>query len=494
MRIRKLDSWLGIRNSTTRLPFRYGKACLTRCPQAICAVTIEVNGAVQTGFSGDCLPPSWFDKSPRKDYPSQIADMVASINFARDAFQQRLRHPSTLFDAWWDVLQAAHEYGSTLEWPGLLATFGVSVVERACLDALARSQQVSFHQAIQANLPGIEAGRFDQRLRGLAPADWLPAEPLHQVFVRHTVGLADPLTEMDLRPEDRLEDGEPHTLEDYVRQSGVRYFKVKVGNQLDTDLNRLSTIAELLARFCGDHYAVTLDGNEQYRDPSDFETLIDQIRSDRRLAMFWRNMLLFEQPLPRDIALDDRYAAAVQRWGQMKPVMIDESDESLDSFRVALECGYCGVSSKNCKGPLKSLLNAGLIRHLNMTHNDSTVSHSDELPRYVMTGEDLCSVGIVPVQADLCLAATLGLRHVERNGHHYHSGLAYLPAARQQAALAAHGDLYHVRDGVVRPNVRDGRFHIGSLQCRGFGFAVTPVREDYVAADEWQYDSLGLNA
>ena len=109
-----------------------------------------------------------------------------------------------------------------------------------------------------------------------------------------------------------------------------------------------------------------------------------------------------------------------------------------------------------------------------------------------MTGEDLCTVGIVPVQSDLCLVATLGLEHVERNGHHYHPGISYLPKPQQQQALAAHGDLYAQRQGIIGPAVRDGRFEIDSLQCNGFGFDVTPDMDAMTPADEWQFESLGL--
>ena len=110
-------------------------------------------------------------------------------------------------------------------------------------------------------------------------------------------------------------------------------------------------------------------------------------------------------------------------------MIIDESDGELDSYRRALELGYRGVSSKNCKGPIKSLLNAGLTWVRNQQASDANYY-------YLMTGEDLCSVGVVPVQSDLCLAATLGLDHVERNGHHYHPGLSYLP---EGAAAAGSG-------------------------------------------------------
>ena len=109
-----------------------------------------------------------------------------------------------------------------------------------------------------------------------------------------------------------------------------------------------------------------------------------------------------------------------------------------------------------------------------------------------MTGEDLCSVGIIPVQADLCLAATLGLEHVERNGHHFHPGLSYLPGEQQRAALEAHPDFYFERGGRISPNVQNGRFEIGSLQCAGFGFAVVPDVDSMESPLDWSYESLGL--
>jgi hypothetical protein len=82
------------------------------------------------------------------------------------------------------------------------------------------------------------------------------------------------------------------------------------------------------------------------------------------------------------------------------------------------------------------------------------------------------------------------LEHVERNGHHYHPGLTYLPVEQRLAALAAHGDFYAEQHGVVSPRVVNGRFAIGSLQCLGFGFAVEPDWGAYTPAEVWRYESL----
>ena len=82
---------VGLRNSTTRIPFKYGAACLTTCPQAILEATIEIDGRVVTGYAGDCLPPGWFDKTPGKSYRRQVEEMLASIARAEAAFQEQAR-------------------------------------------------------------------------------------------------------------------------------------------------------------------------------------------------------------------------------------------------------------------------------------------------------------------------------------------------------------------------------------------------------------------
>ncbi len=232
-------------------------------------------------------------------------------------------------------------------------------------------------------------------------------------------------------------------------------------------LLRLQTIARVVEQYRQADYQVTLDGNEQYRHGDEFDALVEAIEAAPSLQRLWQNTLLIEQPLARDIALQPEHTAGIRRLSREKPVIIDESDQSLSSYLQAIELGYRGVSSKNCKGPLKSLFNAGTTWRLN---RNRTGADDTESPAYVMSGEDLCCVGTIPVQSDLCLAATLGLTHVERNGHHYHLGLSYLPPDQQDAALAHHPDLY-VRDrGIVRPVIHDGQFRIASLQCIGFGF------------------------
>lgn len=451
---------------------------MTWCPQAIVRVVIETAGRVQAGYSGDCLPPGWFDKSPDKSYRQQIDDMLAVIKLAEKTFSEEFASPTEFFPAWLIAYERVHSRAAEWQLPPLLASFGISLLERAIIDAMARAAGASFFQLVRSGALAVVPHEIHPEL----PEAWplhagLAEQPLGEVFVRHTIGLGDPLTDADLADDQRLGDGLPHTLEEHLQQNKVRFVKIKVANRADEDLQRLRAIAALMERYRGDDYAVTVDGNEQYRSADQFLSLVESIESSPELARLWRNTVLVEQPLERRVALDARHAAGIRALGERKPVIIDESDGHLRSYREAIDAGYRGVSSKSCKGVVKSMLNAGLTRFFNEQHSDR---------RLLMSAEDLCTVGIVPVQSDLCLVASLGIEHVERNGHHYHRGLSYLPESQQRAALEAHPDLYAENRGLVALAIRDGRLHIGSLQCVGFGFAVEPDWQAMTPADAWQ--------
>jgi len=399
-------------------------------------------------------------------------------------FAEEFASPEEFFRAWLVSYRRTHDRCAGLGFTPLLASFGVSMIERALIDSLCRAAQVSFATALRDNLLGIDAGEIHQDLAGLEPMNWLPARPALSIYVRHTVGLSDPLTAADIRADERLGDGLPQALEEYVEQCGLRYFKIKVCNQLDHDLDRLRRIATIVERSRGHDYQVTLDGNEQYSAAADFESLVESLRQDPTLATLWENTLVIEQPLERSVALDAQHTTGIRQLATSKPVIIDESDGTLGSFAEAVTLGYRGVSSKNCKGTIKSVLNAGLIWQLN---------DNGRRANYLMTGEDLATVGVVALQADLCLVAALGLEHVERNGHHYYRGLSHLTEPDRLAAIRAHPDLYHQQGDVVAPQLVDGRFQIASLQCTGFGFDVEPRMESMQGPEEWKFASLGLS-
>jgi hypothetical protein len=275
------------------------------------------------------------------------------------------------------------------------------------------------------------------------------------------VGLVDPITAADQPPGGRLDDGLPETLDEVVTAGGHTYFKLKVGGDVGADVARLTAIATVLDR-TAEPYHVTLDGNEQYESVEATLALWHAMAATPALRRFTASILFIEQPITRAHAL----LADVGALGAARPVIIDESDASLDAFVEARARGYRGVSSKSCKGFYKSLLNAARCAMWNREAGRAT---------FFMSAEDLTTQPGLALQQDLALVALLGLEHVERNGHHYVRGLAALPAAEQAAWLAAHPDLY-TRDGdLVRLRITHGQVAIGSLVCPGFATAAEPV-------------------
>jgi hypothetical protein len=229
---------------------------------------------------------------------------------------------------------------------------------------------------------------------------------------------------------------------------------------IEADVDRLCRIAGVLDGIDGG-YQASLDGNEQFPDVDGVIALWTRMRAEPRLQRLCESVVFIEQPIQRGAAL----AHDVSALSALKPVIIDESDDSLDAFVKAREMGYRGVSSKTCKGLYKSVLNAARCRYWNQQAG---------APRFLMSAEDLTIQAGLALQQDLALVSLLGITHVERNGHHYVNGMADLPGAEQSAFLAAHPDLYHRAHGAVRVHVDRGALQIGSLDGIGFASGAAP--------------------
>jgi L-alanine-DL-glutamate epimerase-like enolase superfamily enzyme len=278
------------------------------------------------------------------------------------------------------------------------------------------------------------------------------------VHVRHTVGLADRLTAADPGPDPGPDpdDGLPATLEAAVRVYGLRYFKLKLSGRADFDLDRLAAISAVLD--ANEHdWRVTLDGNETFESARALAAFWSALEAEPRLATLRQRTLLLEQPLPRALALRESIAGL----GIDVPVILDESDDSPDAFERGLALGYRGVSSKACKGLYRSLAHARRV--------------AQERERLVLSGEDLtCQAGLA-VQQDTLLAASLGVAHIERNGHHYVDGFGRAPAAEEGLFADAHPGFYR-RDGDrVHLLIANGRLDLTPLHVTGFASAAQPL-------------------
>ncbi len=429
------------RDVKLRMPFRFGVVTLTESPQAFvrCRIRTE-DGREAEGAAAELLAPKWFDKNPALSNEDNYEQLRDSLRAARGKYLAR-------------GMTTAWRYASPGK--GLVENYGPALLDRAILDGLLRCLGMSFYQGIQQNVIGAEP------FEGLdLPASFANLRPASRIAARHTVGLVDPITAADQK--ERVNDGLPETLEEVVVRYGQRWFKLKVGGEARADVERLCAIAAVLDRIPQPYHA-SLDGNEQYEDMEGVAELWSKMKCEPRLARLVDSIIFIEQPVKRQKALKRNIA------GIDKPVIIDESDDSLEAFVRAKALGYKGVSSKTCKGIFKSLINRARCAAWG--------------PQYFMSGEDLTIQPGLALQQDLALVSLLGLTHLERNGHHYVNGMAGLGKGEQDAFLAAHPDLYERSHGAVRVKITDGELAIGSLGCKGYASAAMP---DWTSMKEMQ--------
>lgn len=456
LRVQIIDYTVERWTARTRMPFKYGIATMTEVPHLFLFLTCRVGKAVSIGCSADHLPPKWFTKEAGVPVEREIEDMEASLQRAL-AVATRLESDSP-FRTWWQLYNGLMREP---EFPPLLQHFGISLVERALLDAVCRCLERPLWMLVRDEELGIELGALSSELAGEWTSRLLPSTPLEQVTLRHTVGLADYLSDAEIPSGERVEDGLPQSLEACIPYYGLREFKIKVCGELAEDLGRLKHIVRVLRASCPWAFRFSLDGNEQFTSVEQLRAFGEAIHADAELAPAFEHLLFIEQPINRKVALSSEADDIRAAWPRPVPIIIDESDGALEDFPRAMELGYAGVSHKNCKGVFKGIRNKCLIARRQRLN-----------PRgdFLMTGEDLTNIGPIALTQDLAVQGLLGNGSVERNGHHYFRGLSLFPESVSAAVEALHPGLYALgEDGVAYLQCRDGQLDLKSVNAAPFG-------------------------
>ena len=481
MTIRVHQTLAYLHNLRTRIPFRYGIAEMTAVPHLFLQIECQIDGQKVFGVAADNLIPKWFTKDPQTSYENDLKDMLLVIHQA-GAFAVQAGAAENVFDLWNQVYQIQQAWASEQGYPPLLWNFGVSLVERAMIDAFCRGKGITFANAIRENILGIRLQNIHPALQGCSPAELLPKKPLNEIQIRHTVGLSDAIAENDIVPEQQLNDGLPKSLEANIRAYGARYFKIKINGDVVRDSERLCSIDVVLKKCGVNDYFFTLDGNEQFQSVTEFRVFWEQITNQADCSPQMERLLFVEQPFHRRVALNEETRKDLMAWEDRPLMIIDESDSQIESMQTALDSGYAGTSHKNCKGIFKSVANACLLKYI----------HDQEPHRkLILSGEDLTNLGPVALLQDLTVMSVLGVKHVERNGHHYFAGLSAFPLEIQQQILTSHSDLYHQPAEFATLKIRSGSIDIASLLRSPFGYKNEFSPEQWFQPEStWIFESL----
>ncbi len=449
------------REVETRFPFRFGKAVLTRMPILHLRVRVASGGREVTGVSASGVPPLWFDKDASKSHARQVRDLLLSVRFAYEAYRALPPGPAYALHAAGEPLARAR--GEALGQNELVRGFGVALLDAALVDAACRLAQTPFHALLRTDALGL-------------PETWghpWPEAPSAAMDLRHTVGMADALSAEEA-PD--LDDGLPRTLPEVVRAVRPKYFKIKVSGDLQASVDRLRRIASVLDAEAGD-YRATLDGNEQFPDMATFGAFIRALAADAPLRNLWNRTLWIEQPVERKAALDPAMAEDIRSVSRLKPLLIDEADGDDTVVDRCLDLGYGGISAKNGKGIFRTLHSFAAIARRNASAAPGAA------PAF-LSGEDLTHAPVVPLHQDLCVAAALGLTHIERNGHHYIEGFRFLSPAEREATFCEYPELYAARPGSL-PHLRieGGRLDLSGINAHALGTRSEPDWEALVETE-----------
>lgn len=445
-----------------------------RRPRGILMCRMEISddrGHKAWGASGDRPSFGWLDKSPKYDSEQKLQRLFDLVQIARNYNLDHRRFNSP-FEQWLGCHSEVQRVARATDHESLSASWASSIMERAMIDAVCRLHDQSFFKMLQGNRLGLDPGRLFPELKKTSLSKLLPRRPLSRFYIRHTVGLSDPILPADQPREKRIDDGEPETLEEYIRQDGLRYFKVKISGDPAADLDRLDRIWS--AVLTAEQPVITLDGNESADDIDAFARFVENF--EKKLPGLFQHTAFIEQPLTRKLTHDPTTARAIHRISRKKPLVIDEADGNTTSFKHAFPIGYSGTSHKNCKGVFKSLMNHCLSHHL----NDTTDRHAFQ------TGEDLSLMPVVPLQQDFAALGAMNITHCERNGHHYAFGNGHLTKAEQDLALKHHPDIYTRRRNEIFLNIQDGQLDCRSLQSPGFATRFEPDWNSLTKLTDWK--------
>ncbi|KFB10886.1 enolase C-terminal domain-like protein [Nitratireductor basaltis] len=457
-RIRVVEAELFERDVPFRFAFRFGAAEVKSARQAFVRVRlVDEAGGVARGWSAEMMMPKWFDKNPALSPQDNAEQLRRSLHLAMQACLNA--GSGTAFDLHTAVEAELHAACESEGLGGLIASFGLALVDRAIIDGICRHVGLPVERVVQKNLLGIDA-RTAPDLAGFPLDTFLSRRRIHaDIAVRHTVGLGDALDASDL--EQQLDDGLPQTLAQVIAAYGHRWFKLKIGGDVEADLARLERVAAILEREQPD-YRATLDGNEQYRDEDHVLELLDGLERNARLAKLREHIVFLEQPIARARALE----APIGKLATRISVEVDESDASMDAFVRGKALGYSGVSSKSCKGFYRALLNRARVELWNNAAGRKL---------FFMSAEDLTTQAGLGLQQDLALAGLIGTEHVERNGHHFVRGMPGVPETELRQWAQAHGDLYRPLGQSLQLDIRDGRISLKSVgAATGLGASVEP--------------------
>lgn len=422
-----------------RLPMKFGGRVVEDCTLLRCTVTVTSGSSrkkiVGTGEMTMGNAWAWPSKAiPANmtlrlllEFADQLVESARGVGLSGDPLQitHKLAGKRESLAA-----EFARQRGLTEPIPKLATMLVGSPLEAAIHDAYGRAHGRNSFDCMTADFLNQDLSAYlGAEYAGMYPDRFLSPKPKSTMPLYHLVGALDPLTEDDVRQ--RINDGLPETLEQWLRTDGISHLKIKLaGNDLDWDVGRIVEVNRVAERVAPERkWKVSLDFNEQCPNEDYVLDLLERIERLSRPAL--DRVQYIEQPTPRD--LTQRTEMTVHRIARLRPIVIDESLTDLESLRLARQRGYTGIALKACKGQSECLLMAAAAAHQQM----------------FMCVQDLTCIGGSFLHSASLASRLPGVAAIEGNGRQY------CPAGNE-AYMDAYAPMFRVRYGTIPTQLLEG--------------------------------------
>jgi L-alanine-DL-glutamate epimerase-like enolase superfamily enzyme len=428
-----------------RTPIKFGGHVVDR------ATVLNVNCSVRTGdgrlangFGSMPLGNIWSFPSKTMSYETTLAAMRALAgDLARiTAGYPEFGHP---IDINWALepayLKAAAEVSSRLRLvepiPKLCTLVTASAFDAAIHDAFGKAHGLNCYRTYGPEFMQHDLAHYlGPEYKGEFPSRYLSRAPKSRMPVYHLVSAIDPIEDADIVQ--RVNDGLPETLPEWIRYNGLTHLKIKLnGDDRKWDVERVLRVDKVTAQTQAQRgvkdWVYSLDFNEKCPN---VEYLLDFLHEvKRRSPPGYERIQYVEQPTARDLKAhpeNEMHAAA-----KLVPVVIDESLTDVEALLIACKMGYTGVALKACKGQSHMMLIASI----------------GEKHKLFLCVQDLTCPGASLIQSAALAAHVPDVAAIEANARQF------MPAANQ-AWVSRFPGIFQITDGTM---------HTGELTKAGLG-------------------------